>query len=271
MMKPNGWIPVIAMLIVTGLWFLSEKKWKLLPLLLLLAAGPLISTQTVKSIYSAASGADLSKGVPMTAYLAMGLQESNRAPGWYNEYVEQVYENANYDPEKTSERAKKNIRARLEEFAKDPAYTFQFFYEKMVSQWNETTFEAVWISRTCPYDEENRSYFGDVALNGHLRPVLEKWMDGYTLALYALFSLTMGAFARKLLRRPKEGEEPLPRPLGLGLSLCAVTVTGAFLYHMIFEAKSQYLFIYLFLMIPAAAWGLSCFFARPRFTRKDRS
>ena len=41
MMKPNGWIPVIAMLIVTGLWFLSEKKWKLLPLLLLLAAGPL--------------------------------------------------------------------------------------------------------------------------------------------------------------------------------------------------------------------------------------
>lgn len=79
MMKPNGWIPVIAMLIVTGLWFLSEKKWKLLPLLLLLAAGPLISTQTVKSIYSAASGADLSKGVPMTAYLAMGLQESNRA------------------------------------------------------------------------------------------------------------------------------------------------------------------------------------------------
>ena len=66
----------------------------------------------MKSIYSAASGADLSKGVPMTAYLAMGLQESNRAPGWYNEYVEQVYENANYDPEKTSERAKKNIRAR---------------------------------------------------------------------------------------------------------------------------------------------------------------
>ena len=35
MMKPNGWIPVIAMLIVTGLWFLSEKKWKLLPLLFL--------------------------------------------------------------------------------------------------------------------------------------------------------------------------------------------------------------------------------------------
>ena len=70
----------------------------------------------------------------MTAYLAMGLRESNRAPGWYDEYVEQVYENANYDPEKTSERAKKNIRARLEEFAKDPAYTFQFFYEKMVSR-----------------------------------------------------------------------------------------------------------------------------------------
>lgn len=271
MMKPNGWIPVIAMLIVAGLWFLSEKKWKPLPLLLLLAVGPALSTQMVKNAYSAASGADLTKGVPMTAYLAMGLQESSRAPGWYNEYVEQVYGNANHDPQKASERAKKNIRARLEEFAEAPAYAVRFFHEKMVSQWNETTFEAIWISRTCPYDEENRSYLGDVALNGKLRPVLEKWMDGYTIALYGLFSLAMGAFARKLLRRPKEGEEALPRPLGVGLSLCGVTVTGAFLYHMLFEAKSQYLFIYLFLMIPAAAWGLSCFFAKPRFRRKVHS
>ena len=96
-------------------------------------------------------------------------------------------------------------------------------------------------------------------------------MEGYTIALYALFSLAMGAFARKLLRRPKEGEAPVPRPLGLGLSLCAVTVIGAFLYHMIFEAKSQYLFIYLFVMIPAAAWGLSRFFEKGGFRKQARS
>ena len=52
---------------------------------------------------------------------------------------------------------------------------------------------------------------------------------------------------------------------------CAVIVTGAFLYHMIFEAKSQYLFIYLFVMIPAAAWGLSRFFEKGGFRKQARS
>ena len=271
MMKPNGWIPVLAMLIVTGLWFLSEKKWKLLPLLLLLAAGPVLCTQTVEKAYSAVSKADLTKGVPMTAYLAMGLQESSRAPGWYNEYVDRVYKATGYDPEKTSIRAKKNLRSRLDEFVEDPAYAARFFHEKMVSQWNETTFEAIWISRTCPYDKKARSAFGSDALNGWLRTPLERWMEGYTLALYALFSLAMGALARRLLRRPGMGKEPVSRPLGFGLSLCAVTVTGAFLYHMIFEAKSQYLFIYLFLMIPVAAWGLSRFFENAGLKRQARS
>lgn len=271
MMKPNGWIPVLAMLIVMGLWFLSEKKWKLLPLLLLLVLGPMLFTKTVEKAYSAASKADLTGGIPMTAYLAMGLQESSRAPGWYNEYVDRVYKATGYDPEKTSSRAKKNLRFRLNEFAEDPAYAACFFHEKMVSQWNETTFEAIWISKTCPYDKKARSAFGSAALNGSLRDGLEKWMEGYTIALYALFSLAMGAFARKLLRRPKEGEAPVPRPLGLGLSLCAVTVIGAFLYHMIFEAKSQYLFIYLFVMIPAAAWGLSRFFEKGGFRKRARS
>ena len=270
-MKPNGWIPVLAMLIVVGLWFLSEKKWKLLPLLLLLVAGPMLCTKTVEKAYSSVSKADLTGGIPMTAYLAMGLQESVRAPGWYNEYVERVYKNANYDPAVASDRAVQNIRSRLEKFVSAPHYALDFFHEKMVSQWNETTFEAIWISKTCPYDKKARSAFGSAALNGSLRDGLEKWMEGYTIALYALFSLAMGAFARKLLRRPKEGETPVPRPLGLGLSLCAVIVIGAFLYHMIFEAKSQYLFIYLFVMIPAAAWGLSRFFEKGGFRKQARS
>lgn len=166
MMKPNGWIPVLAMLIVMGLWFLSEKKWKLLPLLLLLVLGPMLCTKTVEKAYSAASKADLTGGIPMTAYLAMGLQESSRAPGWYNEYVDRVYKATGYDPEKTSSRAKKNLRFRMNEFAEDPAYAVCFFHEKMVSQWNETTFEAIWISKTCPYEKKARSAFGSAALNG---------------------------------------------------------------------------------------------------------
>ena len=107
---------------------------------------------------------------------------------------------------------------------------------------------------------------------GVYKPLVDFAGAGATVPLTGFgYSLAMGAFARKLLRRPKEGEAPVPRPLGLGLSLCAVIVTGAFLYHMIFEAKSQYLFIYLFVMIPAAAWGLSRFFEKGGFRTQARS
>ena len=107
---------------------------------------------------------------------------------------------------------------------------------------------------------------------GVYKPLVDFAGAGATVPLTGFgYSLAMGAFARKLLRRPKEGEAPVPRPLGLGLSLCAVIVTGAFLYHMIFEAKSQYLFIYLFVMIPAAAWGLSRFFEKGGFRKQARS
>ena len=36
-----------------------------------------------------------------------------------------------------------------------------------------------------------------------------------------------------------------------------VAVLGGFLYHMLFEAKSQYLMIYLPMMVPLAACGLA--------------
>lgn len=41
------------------------------------------------------------------------------------------------------------------------------------------------------------------------------------------------------------------RPLAL-----MVAVLGGFLYHLLFEAKSQYLMIYLPMMAPLGAWGL---------------
>lgn len=247
--KPNGWLPTFALAIVSVLWLLSEKKWRVLPLVLALFLGPVLVTGGVKAMYQARSGADLSKGVPMTAYLAMGLQESSRAPGWYNEYVDRVYQSVSYKPAKASQRAVKNIGMRLEAFRKDPAYTLAFFHEKMVSQWNETTFEAIWISKVCKYDKQLRLPIARAMLDGDLRKPLEDWMEGYTILLYLGFALGAGLFALGLLGKM----EPISRVCGLGLGFLAVTVIGAFLYHMLFEAKSQYLFVYLPVMAPLAA------------------
>lgn len=246
--KPNGWIPTIALAGMTGLWLISEKKWRLTPFLAVFLLLPLLVTGGVKAVYSARGKADLSKGVPMTAYLAMGLQESSRAPGWYNEYVDRVYKSSNYSPERASEKALRNIRMRLDTFAEDPSYAVRFFHEKMVSQWNEPTFQSIWISRVCRYGKE-RLPFAKAVLDGNLRKPVETYMEGYTTLLYTCFCLGLFLFACGLLQRKSE----VNRPYGFGMGYLAVTVFGAFLYHMLFEAKAQYLFIYLLLLIPVAA------------------
>ena len=74
-------------------------------------------------------------------------------------------------------------------------------------------------------------------------------MEWYTILLYLCFALGAGGFAFKLLKGP----EPVSRAYGFGMGFLAVTIIGAFLYHTLFEAKSQYLFVYLPVMIPLAA------------------
>ena len=47
-----------------------------------------------------------------------------------------------------------------------------------------------------------------------------------------------------------------------------VAVLGGFLYHMIFEAKSQYIYVYALYLVPAAAYGLCTIGDRIRARRK---
>ena len=89
-------------------------------------------------------------------------------------------------------------------------------------------------------------------LSGGGSRALTLYMEGYTLTLYLGFAAGTALLAIGLLRRKAWAWPHLYAPLAL-----MVAVLGGFLYHMLFEAKSQYLMIYLPMMAPLAAWGLS--------------
>ena len=61
----------------------------------------------------------------------------------------------------------------------------------------------------------------------------------------ALYVLACIGMAGALRRRRDAAQMILP-----------LTILGGFLYHMIFEAKSQYIYVYALYMIPLAAQGL---------------
>ena len=64
----------------------------------------------------------------------MGLQESYKAPGWWNGYNAKVFADNEYDIPKTKEAISQNISERVGELKKDKEYTLSFFSKKTASQ-----------------------------------------------------------------------------------------------------------------------------------------
>ena len=65
------------------------------------------------------TGKKVDEGTPNTAWVAMGLQESYKAPGWWNGYNAKVFADNEYDISKTKEAISQNISERMEELKKD--------------------------------------------------------------------------------------------------------------------------------------------------------
>ncbi len=121
----------------------------------------------------------------------------------------------------------------------------------MVSQWAETTFEALLTNQSMP----NKSLASQVTnglLSGKGAQGLAKYMEGWTLVLYLGFALGCVGWAARLF-----GRGAVDWHGSFAILALQVTVFGGFLYHMLFEGKSLYLVPYLPLMIPVAAQGLS--------------
>lgn len=63
------------------------------------------------------------------AHIAMGLQDTESAPGWYNTYNEATFVENNYDTHATAKVSQDNIKESLRHFAADPEYAWSFLTE----------------------------------------------------------------------------------------------------------------------------------------------
>lgn len=247
--KPNCIIIAIAIAIITVIMAISTKRYRALLLALFIAASPFAAIAGAKLAFEANTGAKLSSGTPQAAFLAMGMQEGPRAAGWFNQYTYNLMTECGLDAGKASEQALRDISGRLAVFRADPRYAASFYNNKLTSQWSETTFESIWVNRTALYDD-SRPAIADRLLNGPFRNGIESYQEWYVLLIYLCFVVGLILFCARAVRR--EAWHSV-----FGLAVLAVSVLGGFIYHMLFEAKSQYLFIYLPMMLPFAALALT--------------
>lgn len=242
MVKLNAAVPLLAMGIAAVLAAMEGGDWRLPAFAVLSAAAAVLLSRCAILQYELRSGITLREDVSALARLAMALQEGGASAGWFNGFTEQFF-----TPEVTAEQERAAAAAalsqRLAQMRADLPMTAAFFRDKLLSQWQEPAYGTLWYGNLC---EGTGALAGAAqalfAQDGALRAALERMMNIGQQALYVLACIGM---AGALRRRRDAAQMILP-----------LTILGGFLYHMIFEAKSQYIYVYALYMIPLAAQGL---------------
>lgn len=241
MAKPNYSIMLAAIVIILFLDFLKSKSFINLFAVFIMVIFAIVPSRVIISSYEAISNAAIGKGAPQILWTAMGLQESDRAFGWYNSYSAQTFENNNYNSEISAEIAKENIKDRLNYFRENPEYTVKFFTNKILSQWNEPSYESIWVSQTKEHQNTVPKFVDDI-YTGKLGVNIKSYFNMYQQLIFA------GFLAGLIISLKKPNLE---------FSIIPLIIVGGFLYHLINEAKSQYILIYFVLLIPFAAYGMN--------------
>lgn len=191
--------------------------------------------------YQAISGIEISDGTPIQVNIAMGTDLNNqwKAPGWFDGYTTSAYADAGYDTDVASQRASEKIKNNLAGSVSDPSRAFSFYWRKMLSTWCDPLFQSVW-SGPIFVDFEKEPILKSLYQGG----IMEKCIACFSKAVvFIIFSMNL-VF---LLRHGKK------YPFSMVLYLYFI---GGFLFHLISETKSQYVYPYVFCLIPMAAYEL---------------
>jgi len=242
LLKKNCLIGVVAIVI----YLLLSVKRELLAahgvaiLCVLLAA--ILPGKALLSHYEAVSGQPLEGGAPSVLWLAMGTDPDNvsHAPGWYNGYVWRVYDEAGYDSGEAARTGKEKFSDNIDRITAEPKAAFKYFKDKAVSVWCDPSYQSIWSGplEDCGQTtgtELTRSVFtgGDGARR--------------VTAIGDLATMFIWLFAIAFLI--------LCRRVGDGWQLPFMYFIGGLLFHTAWEGKSQYVYTYVFVLIPFAVCG----------------
>lgn len=243
MLRKNSLIFVIAIVAVILLYALWQKRPGLLLLSAFCIACSLSVLPCIQKYYELRSGNTISSGVTAISYFAMGMQESPRANGWYNGFNFDTYQNTGMDTAASNAISQEAIRERLAYFRENPGYAVNFYWKKYLSQWVDGTYAC---RQATLATFGGRSPFFVSLYEGEYSKYLVSYCNLYQNILY------LGAFwfCLAALRRKTFGFQLLAY-------LELISAFGGFLFHMIWEANSRYIFLYALAMLPFTAKGLS--------------
>lgn len=206
-------------------------------LVLMLILSSILPTKFIEN----KTGYKMSEGLSFYSYVAMGLQEGDKAPGWYNGFNHDSYAKCGNDTEKHKEYSKEAIDKRIELFKSDFDYADEFFTKKIVSEWNNPTYQVFWNIQDKYSDGFNPPSFVLEFLSLKNTFIVQKYLNVFDSII------KFGTILFILYLALNKNNE---------LLLLPVTFVGGFLFlTFVSEAKAQYSIMFSILLIPLSVMG----------------
>lgn len=241
LIKSNYIVPVIALVIIYLLKVLVTKKYKLILIVVAMFLSLGLVSKSVSSYYEMKVDKHFSKGIPKVAWIAMGLQYTTGDPsgsaGWFNDYTERTYYANNKDYDKTKKEAEQFVTQQVTKFIDHPKEGYQFFSKKLVSTWGDPMYESI-------LSGPNQYLYID-SINNNKNDIYDfiRQMVNIVDIVIVLFSLVYIFKSFKLMNDYK--------------LFILLFVIGGFIFHFFWETKSQYMFQYVYCLIPLSAIAIS--------------
>ena len=242
LLKSNYLIFFIGMVIVAVADCVIQKKPQGCFFVLLLLAGYCLQSIMPKAFVRVTTGIELNQGEPIYNWIAMGLSEGERGPGWYNGLNHILYERSNFDTSECAEMAKYEINHSIQAFHTDHQFAVSFFERKVASMWSSPTFLSYFIfkNRECVH-EQSGLVQAFLSMGSEIK--CTAYLNSFCFLIYvgALFCIL-------LYPSSSESHEEL---------LFFMIVTGGFLFHLGWEVKALYALPYFLILIPCSIKGYS--------------
>ncbi len=239
--KSNAEIFMIAIMLMLFVQAIRKKSVKMLAGIFVIAVCGLAAVKGAPFIMHLITGEDTTRGIPMTAWLAMGLQESSIAPGWYNEFPMNLYRHVSNDPEVIKGEVWKSFEDSFALFSEQRDYAVRFFARKLASMWADPAFQFFTTVNTRNIRGDFSYAMKDFFYNGGIM----------NTAVYLLLDIMQSVYYfGVLLYLIIKGRE-----LKLERAHLLVVFLGGFLFHFIGEAKSHYVVPYYLMLMPYTLQG----------------
>lgn len=239
-LRRNVLIVLIAFEIVIIVKLLQKCDWKVLLTGCSILIGALLLQVFVEGIYYDVRARDAHE-MPAILYVAMGLHDTYGYPGWNDFYNYNTFAQYEDNVEDASEAARADIRKSMEKFLGDPAYMLYFFHFKINTQWQSPMYQSIVMNSSIVREQSTL-----------VRKIYEKGLPGQLIKLYmkAFQFFLYGCILLWLILEWRKRRMPIEHYVLL------IAVFGGFLFSVIWEAKTRYIFPYMLLMLPYFGMGM---------------